>query len=299
MDLAPDGVAEAAAGGPALLGVDPGQVPGQFLVPGRAADHQAQQARLAHRDGEVRARAVVRADQRGRADPPPELTVLGHQPAAAGQHQAGAAAPDRAHLALGQPAQRVQREHVEFLPQRAGQLLAPAEHVHRLGDQGGRDVVPGGEPQAHVRVPEQPAHRGQRVVRRPVLVQQPGQHGGREPAALAGAAVCPGVHPFGVNADQPRPAGPGGVVRPGPVPPGQPAALARTWPPARRVRAARFVPVGLAVPGRRGCGDPAVEQRRAPGPPAAAPGRQLAAGDGQLDRGGARVVGGALVRAHY
>jgi hypothetical protein len=54
----------------------------------------------------------------------------------------------------------VQREYVEFLPERADELVSPAELLDRLGDQGGSDVVPGGEAQALPGAAEQPAQRG-------------------------------------------------------------------------------------------------------------------------------------------
>ncbi|MGH3286917.1 MAG: MFS transporter, partial [Streptosporangiaceae bacterium] len=150
------GQAGAAARGPALHAVDVGQQPGQVVVPSRPAGEDDEQCGLAHRDREVRLRSVVGADQRGRADVPSGGRVGRHQLARLGQHQAGSAAPDGAHLGLRHPAQGVQREHVELLAQRADQLVAPAESVDRLGDQRGRDVVPGGEPEPLVRVTQQP-----------------------------------------------------------------------------------------------------------------------------------------------
>jgi hypothetical protein len=131
------------------------------VVPVRPPDAQRG---LAHRHGEVGPRPVVGTDQRGRADVPPRGGIGGHQPPGLGQHQRAAAAADRAHFALRHAPQGMQRKHVEFLAQRPDQLVPPAERVHRLGDQGGRDVVPGGQPQALVGVAEQPAQRRQRVI---------------------------------------------------------------------------------------------------------------------------------------
>ena len=158
------GQAGAAARGPAFDAVDVGQQPGQVVVPGGPAGQDDEQRGLADRGREIRLRSVVRADQRGRADVPPGGRVGRHQLARLGQHQIGPAAADGPHLGLRHPAQGMQREHVQFLAQGADELVAPAERVDRLGDQRGRDVVPGGEPQSLVRVTEQPAQGGQRVV---------------------------------------------------------------------------------------------------------------------------------------
>ena len=157
--------ARAAAGGPALHAVHVGQQPGQLVVSGRPAGQDDHQGGFAHRDREVGLRAVVRADQRRGADMPAGGGVGGHEPARLGEHQARAPAPDGSHLALRHAAQRVQREDVEFLAEGADELIPPAELLDRLAHQGGRDVVPGGEAQAFVGAAEQPAQRGQRVVR--------------------------------------------------------------------------------------------------------------------------------------
>ena len=197
------GQAGAAARGPALDAVDVGQQPGQLVVTGRPAGQDDQQRGLADRDGEVGLRPVVGADQRGRADVPPGRRVRGHQLARLGQHQAGPAAPDGAHLGLCHAAQGVQREHVQFLAQRADQLITPAELLDRLGDQGGRDVVPGGEPQPLVRVAEQPAQRGQRVVGQRGRLEQPRDEAAGQPGPLTRAAVRPRVDALGADPAQP------------------------------------------------------------------------------------------------
>jgi len=46
---------------------------------------------------------------------PPGGGVCGHELARLGEHQAGVDAADGPHLGLRHAAQRVQREHVEFL----------------------------------------------------------------------------------------------------------------------------------------------------------------------------------------
>jgi len=166
---------------PAFDAVDVGQQSGQLVVPGRPAGQDDQQRGLTHRDGEVRLRAVVGADQRGRADVPPGGGVHRHELARLGQHQGGAAAADGPHLGLRHTAQRVQREHVEFLAERADELIAPAERVDRFVDQGGRDVVPGGKPQALIGVIEQPAQRGQRVVGDRGRLEQPRDQAAGQP----------------------------------------------------------------------------------------------------------------------
>ena len=124
----------AVPGRPALGAMDVGQQLGQLVVAGRPAGEDHEQGGLAHRDGEVRRRPVIGSDQCRRADMPPGRWVGRHQLARLGQHQGGTAAPDRAHLALRHAAQRVQREHVQFLAQRADELVAPAERVYCLGD---------------------------------------------------------------------------------------------------------------------------------------------------------------------
>src|SRR5215472_12781514 len=148
-----------APGRPALNAVHVGQQLGQLVVPGRPAGQDDHQGGFAHRDREVRLRAVVRADQRRGADVPAGGGVGRHELARLGEHQVRASAPDGSHLALRHAAQRVQREHVEFLAEGADELVAPAELLDRLGHQRGRDVVPGGEAQALIGPAEQPAQR--------------------------------------------------------------------------------------------------------------------------------------------
>jgi hypothetical protein len=82
---------------------------------------------------------------------------------------------------LRRTAQRVQRVDVEFLPQGADELVAPAELLHRLGHQRRCDVMPGGEPQALAGVTEQPGQRGQRVVRHRGRLEQARDEGAGQP----------------------------------------------------------------------------------------------------------------------
>ncbi len=197
------GQAGAAARGPALDAVHVGQHAGQLVIAGRPAGQDDQQRRFADGDREVGLRSVVGPDERRGADVPPGRRVRGHQLARLGQHQAGPAAPDGAHLALRHAAQGMQREHIHFLAQRADQLLPPAERVHRLGDQGGRDVVAGGQAQPLVRVAEQPAQRGQRIVGQRGRLQQPRDEAAGQPRSLARAPVRPGVDTLGANPAEP------------------------------------------------------------------------------------------------
>jgi hypothetical protein len=277
------GQACAAARGPALDAVHVGQHAGQLVITGRPAGQDDQQRGFADGDREVGLRSVVGPDKRRGADVPPGRRVRGHQLARLGQHQAGPAAPDGAHLALRHAAQGVQREHVHFLAQRADQLLPPAERVHRLGDQGRRDVVAGGQAQPLVRVAEQPAQRGQRVVGQRGRVQQPRDEAAGQPGSLSRAAVRPGVD----------------TLRADPAEPGVRARRA-----IKRGRAIRRRLGFLAGLGRQGqrhlvpAGQPAVDQIGAPGPPAAGADAQLAGGEGQFQGGRAGVVGRALLRAH-
>jgi hypothetical protein len=94
---------------------------------------------------------------------PAHRGVLRHQPAGPRQHQVGAAAPHRAHLVLREPTERVQRVQVEFLVALRGHLPTPPEQPCRLSHQCRGNVVPGGQPQPGVGVPQQPAQRRQRL----------------------------------------------------------------------------------------------------------------------------------------
>ena len=156
-----------------------------------------QQRRLAHRHGEVGVGAVVRPDERGRADVPAHRGVVRHQPAGPGQHQGRAAAPDRAHLVLRQAAQGVQRVDVELLvpPGRASGAAPPAPQPNRSAaspTSAGRDVVAGGQPQ--------PAARRARAARPAWAAARPGRSGGSSSRGITVRASrdrspgCPCAH---------------------------------------------------------------------------------------------------------
>ncbi|MBV9093229.1 MAG: 4-hydroxybenzoate 3-monooxygenase [Streptosporangiaceae bacterium] len=255
---------------PALHAVDGGQQPGQLVVSGEAAGQDHQQRGLAHGDGEVRLRAVIGPDQRGGADMPPRGRVRRHQLAGLGEHQPGAAAADRAHLALCHAAQGVQREHVQFLAQGPDKLVAPPERVHRLGDQWRRDVVPGGEPQPLGGVTEQPAQRGQRVIGECRRREQARDQRAGQPRPLPWPAMRPGVDALGADPAQP------GV----------------------RTRRAPRQPLQVGASRGLASGEPAIDEAGPLGAPAAGAGAQLSGGKGEFERGRARVVGGALLRSH-
>ena len=284
VDLAADRDRQAAARQrrPALGGVQVGEPAGQFLVADRPVVQRGDQQRgLAHRHGEVRLAAVVRPDERRGPDVPAHRGVLGHQPARPGQHQGGAAASHRAHLLLGEPAERVQREQVEFLVPFRRHLAAPAEQARRLPHQRRRDVVPGGQPQPGVGVPQHPAQRRQRLAGQHRRLQQPGHDVPGHLGPLARVPVRPFVDALGADPAQPRVGVPVGA--------GQPAVHQRRPPGLPPAHADLQVAAGHRELDRRGAGligralvRPHLRGR--------APGQQVGVG-----RGGGRGVPGLPV----